>query len=112
MGAQKLALVVVNLVMESPWRAASHKPYGKGPIEPETQGADRRAVGSWGKTTVVWPNPKDLEGRAKFILDEPIEAYFWKGLEETGCASMKAINQVVELMGRDLYNSAQVWALG
>ena len=59
---------------------------------------------------MVWPKPEDLEGRARFILNNPTEAYFWKGLEETGRASMKAINQAAELMGRDLYNFAQVWA--
>jgi hypothetical protein len=83
---------MVDLVEESPERAASEKPHGKGPIEPEAHGTDRRAAESWGEASVVWPNPEDLEGRAKFILDDPTKAYFWKGLEETGRASMKAIN--------------------
>jgi hypothetical protein len=43
-----------------------------------------------------------------FILDDPSKAYLWKGLEETGHASVQAINRAFELVSRDLYNFAQV----
>ena len=53
-------------------------------------------------------NPEDPDGRAMFILDDPSKAYLWKGLEETGHASVQAINRAFELVSRDLYNFAQV----
>ena len=59
---------------------------------------------------MVWPNPEDPEGRARFVHDDPTEAYFWKSLEETGRASVQAINRAAELVGRDLHNFAQIWA--
>ena len=51
-----------------------------------------------------------LEGRARFILDDPSEAYLWKGLEETGRASVQPINRASKLVSRDMYNFAQVRA--
>lgn len=79
---------MVDLVEEAPERVASTKSHGKGPVEPEAPGADERAVASWGETPVIWPNPEDQDGRARFVPDDPFEAYLWKGLEETGRASV------------------------
>ena len=66
----------MDLVKESPERVASGKPHGKGPVEPGAHGAEREATGSWVEALLVWPNPEDPEGRARFVLDDSTEAYF------------------------------------
>lgn len=53
---------MVDLVEETLERAASERPHGKGPVQPEAQGADRRAAGSWGETLVIWHNLENPEG--------------------------------------------------
>jgi len=63
---------------------------------------------SWGRSPIVWPNPDDLEGRARFVLDDPSEAYLWRGLEECGRASVEALNRASELVSRDMFKFAQV----
>ena len=30
---------------------------------------------AWGQDPVIWPNPDDPEGRARFVLDDPSESY-------------------------------------
>ena len=57
---------------------------------------------------MVWPDLDDLEGRARFVLDDPSKAYLWQGLDACGCASVEAINRASELMSRDMYKLAQV----
>ena len=64
----------MGLVEEASEKAASTKPHGKGPVELE---APEEAVASWGKAPVFWPNPEDPEGSARFVLDDPSEAYLW-----------------------------------
>ena len=66
---------------------------------------------AWGQSPVVWPNPDDPEGRARFVLDDPSEAYLWRGLEECGRASVEALNRASELVSRDLFKFAQVKSL-
>jgi hypothetical protein len=61
-----------------------------------------------GEILVIWPNLADPEGGARFVLDNHTEAYLWKGLEETGHARMKAINQGAELVGWDFSNFTRV----
>ena len=39
---------------------------------PTREGGGRMA---WGQSPMIWPNPDDLEGRARFMLDDPSEAY-------------------------------------
>ena len=63
---------------------------------------------SWGRSPIVWPNPDGLEGRARFVLDDPSEAYLWRGLEECGRASVEALNRASELVSRDMFKFAQV----
>jgi len=48
---------------------------------------------------VFWPNFDDAEGGARFVLDDPSEAYLWQGLDACGRASVEA---------RDMYKLAQV----
>jgi hypothetical protein len=55
---------------------------------------------------MIWPNPDDPEGRARFVLDDPSEAYLWRGLEESGRASVDAINRTSELVGWDMFKFA------
>ena len=57
---------------------------------------------------MIYPDHEDPEGRARFVLDNPLEAYLWQGLEECGFASVEAINWASELVSRDMYKLAQV----
>ena len=57
---------------------------------------------------MIWPDLEDLEGRARFVLDDLSEAYLWQGLKECGRASVEAINRASELVSRDMYKLAQV----
>jgi hypothetical protein len=66
---------------------------------------------AWGQDPMIWPNPDDLEGRARFVLDDPSEAYLWQGLEECGRASVEALNRASELVSRDMFKLAQVRSL-
>ena len=59
---------------------------------------------------MFWPNPEDPEGRARFILDDPSKALLLKGFEQTGRASVQDINRASKLVGRDMYNFAQIMA--
>ena len=63
---------------------------------------------AWGQSPMVWPNPDDPEGRARFVLDDPSEAYLWRDLEECRHASVEAINRASELVSRDMFKFAQV----
>ena len=63
---------------------------------------------AWGQSPVIWPNPDDPEGRARFVLDDPSEAYLWRGLEECGRASVEAINWASEPVSWDMFKFAQV----
>ena len=66
---------------------------------------------AWGQDPVIWPNPDDPEGRARFVLDDPSESYLWRGLEECGRASVEALNRASELVSRDMFKFAQVRSL-
>jgi len=57
---------------------------------------------------MIWPNPNDPEERARFVLDDPSEAYLWRGLEECRRASAEAINRASELVSRDMFKFAKV----
>ena len=63
---------------------------------------------AWGQSPMIWPNPHDPKGRARFMLDDPSEACLWWGLEECGRASVDAINWASELVRRDMFKFAQV----
>jgi len=75
---------------------------------PEAPTAGGEGDARWGKSLVFWPNLEDVEGGARFVLDDPSEAYLWQGLDTCGRASVEAINRASELMSRDMYNLAQV----
>jgi len=81
---------------------------GKGPARPEAPVREGGGSMSWGRSPVVWPNPDNPEGRTRFVLDNPSEAYLWRGLEECGHASVDALNQASELVSRDMFKFAQV----
>ena len=66
---------------------------------------------AWGQDPMIWPNPDDPEGRTRFVLDDPSEAYLWRGLEECGRASVEALNRSSELVSRDMFKFAQVQSL-
>ena len=85
--------------------------HGKGPARPEAPAKEGGGSMAWGQSPVIWPNPDDPEGRARFVLDDPSEAYLWRGLEECGRASVEAINRAFELMSRDMFKFAQVRSL-
>ena len=57
---------------------------------------------------MVWPNLDDLEGRARFVLDDPSEAYLWEGVDTCRRASVEAINRAFELVSRDMHKLVQV----
>ena len=63
---------------------------------------------AWGQDPVIWPNLDDPEGRARFMLNDPAEAYLWRGLEECGHASVEALNKASELVSRDMFKLTQV----
>ena len=75
---------------------------------PEAPTAGGEGDARWGKSPVFWPNLDDVEGRARFVLDDPSEAYLWQGLDACGRASVEAINRASELVSRDMYNLGQV----
>ena len=83
-------------------------PHGKGPTRPEAPAAGGEGDAPWGKSPVVWPDLDDAEGRARFVLDDPSEAYLWQGLDACGRANVEAINRASELVSRDMYKLAQV----
>ena len=84
------------------------RPHRKGLVQPEAPGGEGRYVASWGKAPVISPDLKDPEGRARFVLDDPSEAYLWQGLEECGHGSLEAINRASALVSRDMYKLARV----
>ena len=81
---------------------------GKGPARPEVPAREGGGSMSWGQSPVVWPNPDDPKGRARFVLDDPSEAYLWWVLEECGRTSVEALNRACELVSRDMFKFAQV----
>ena len=83
-------------------------PHRVGPARPEATAAGGGDDAPCGKSPMVWPNLDDVEGRARFILDDPSEAYLWQGLDACGRASVEAINRASELVSRDMYKLAQV----
>ena len=83
-------------------------PHGKGPARPKAPAAEGERDAPWGKSPVVWPDLDDAEGRARFVLDDPSEAYLWQGLDACGRANVEAINRASELVSRDMYKLAQV----
>ena len=50
-------------------------PHGKGPAGPEAPAPGGEGDAQWGKSPVFWPNLDDAEGGARFVLDDPSEAY-------------------------------------
>ena len=84
------------------------RPHGKGLAQPEAPAGEGGDVTPWGYESVIWPDLEDLEGRARFVLDDLSEAYLWQGLEECERASVEAINRPSELVSRDMYKLAQV----
>jgi len=52
-------------------------PHEKGPARPEAPAAGGEKDAPWGKSPVVWHDLDDTEGRARFVLDDPSEAYLW-----------------------------------
>ena len=83
-------------------------PHEKGPAHPEGPVVGGEGDASWAKSPVFWPNLDDAEGGARFVLDDPSEAYLWQGLDACGRASVEAINRAPELVSRDMYKLAQV----
>jgi len=81
---------------------------GKGLARPEAPTREGGSDAPWGKSPVVWPDLDDPEGRARFVLDDPSEAYLWQGRDACGRASVEAINRASELVSRDMYKLAQV----
>jgi hypothetical protein len=57
---------------------------------------------------MIWPNLDDTEAKARFILDDPTELYFCHGMWEMCPTTMNALNQVAELIGRDLFKFSEV----
>jgi len=77
-------------------------------MAPEAPTAGVEGDARWGKSPVFWPNLDDAEGGARFVLDDPSEAYLWQGLDACGRASVEALNRASELVSRDMFNLAQV----
>jgi len=46
-------------------------------MAPEVPSAGGEGDARWGKCPVFWPNLEDAEGGARFVLDDPSEAYLW-----------------------------------
>jgi len=65
---------------------------------PEALSAGGEGDARWGKSPVFWPNLEDAEGGARFVLDDPSEAYLWQGLDACGRASIEAINRASQLV--------------
>jgi len=84
-------------IVASDW-APLGGPHGKGPAGPVAPAAGGEGNARWGKSPVFWPNLDDAEGGARFVLDDPSEAYLWQGLDVYGRASVEAINRASELM--------------
>jgi len=75
---------------------------------PEAPAAGREEETGWGKSPVIWPNLGDAEGGARFVPDDPSESYLWQGLDACGRAGVEALNRATQLVGRDMFNLAQV----
>jgi len=75
---------------------------------PEATAAGREEEAGWGKSPVIWPNLGNAERRARFVLDDPSEDYLWQGLDACGRVGVEALNRATQLVGRDMYNLAQV----
>ena len=90
---------------------ATERPHGKAPARPEAPAREGGGRMVRGQDPVIWPNPDDPEGRARFVLDDPSESYLWRGLEECGRASVEVLNRASELVSRDMFKFAQVQSL-
>jgi len=87
------------------------RPHTKGPARPEAPAREGGGRMAWGQDPVIWPNPNDREGRARFMLDDPSEAYLCRGLEECGRTSVEALNRASELVSPNMFKLAQVRSL-
>ena len=65
-------------------------------MAPEAPAAGGEGDARWGKSPVFWPNLDDVEGGARFVLDDPSEACLWQGQDACGRASVEAINRACE----------------
>ncbi|XP_021303813.1 basic salivary proline-rich protein 3-like [Sorghum bicolor] len=54
---------------------AVERPHGKAPARPEAPAREGGGRMVWGQDPMIWPNPDDPEGRARFVLDDPSESY-------------------------------------
>ena len=54
---------------------AVERPHGKAPARPEAPAREGGGRMVRGQDPVIWPNPDDPEGRARFVLDDPSESY-------------------------------------
>jgi hypothetical protein len=52
-GAEKPTPIMVDLIEESPVKAASERPHRKGPIEPKAPSAGEGGTRSWGEAPVI-----------------------------------------------------------
>jgi len=75
---------------------------------PEAPAAGREEDAGWGKSPMIWPNLGDAKGGARFVLDDSSENYLWQGLDACGRAGVEALNRASQLVGRDMFNLAQV----
>ena len=107
-GAVRPALIEECRAIVTSNAASLGGPHRKGPARPEAPAAGGEKDAPWGKSPVVWPDLDDAEGRARFVLDDPSEAYLWQSLDACGRASVEAINQASKLVSRDMYKLAQV----
>jgi len=41
-------------------------------------------------------------------MDDPSENYLWQGLDACGRAGVEALNRATQIVGRDMFNLAQV----
>ena len=90
---------------------AVERPHGKAPARPDAPAREGGGRMVWGQDPMIWPNPDNPEGRARFVLDDPSESYLWRGLEECGHASVEALNRASELVSRDMFMFTEVQSL-
>ena len=53
----------------------TERSHGKGPAQPEAPAREGGGSMAWGQNPMIWPNPNNPEVRARFVLDDPSEAY-------------------------------------
>ena len=54
---------------------APARPPGEASARPEAPAREGGGRMAWGQDPLIWPNPDDPEGRARFVLDDPSESY-------------------------------------